>query len=555
MANETRRRTGSNSSPLTNQNHNSQESLVRGSAWITAGSIFSRILGAVYIMLWLPMIGNAETGNLANSLFGKGYNIYSVFLLISTAGIPGAIAKQVAHYNTLNEYRVGQRLFKTGVKLMAILGVVSAAVMYFAAPLYAQSAPEIPVYRSLSAAILIIPFLSIIRGYFQGFNQMAPSAVSQFVEQLARIIYLLGATFVIMEIQHGHYTVAVVQSTFAAFIGAIFGILTLGWFYWRQRHDFQTLIANSNDDIKVSTRDLIMDIVQQSIPFIILGSGIAIFQLIDQYTFNQFMRHFVIASSRQLDIFFAIFNFNANKLVMIVISFASAMSVASIPLLSAAHARDDRKDMSRQIANILQLFLIIMLPASFGVAAVAGPLYTLFYGYDLLGIHVLQVNAFTAILMGLFTVLAAILQGLYQNRAAMFYLIIGTAVKIVLQYPAIAIFKVYGPLISTALGMLVTSALMIESLYQVYHFKLEQTARRMLAILIFSLIMFVVTIGVVHLFGLFLPETRKIYAAFILFVAVIIGGGVYAFLILRTRLADRILGTKIGGLRRRLHIQ
>ncbi|MFD1465189.1 polysaccharide biosynthesis C-terminal domain-containing protein [Lapidilactobacillus mulanensis] len=534
---------------------NSQESLVRGSVWITAGSIFSRILGAVYIILWLPMIGDAQTGNLANALFSKGYNIYSIFLLISTAGIPGAIAKQVAHYNTLNEYRVSQRLFKTGVKLMVILGVVSAAIMFFAAPLYAQSAAEIPVYRSLSVAVLIIPFLSILRGYFQGFNQMAPSAISQFVEQLARIIYLLGATYLIMEVRHGQYTQAVVQSTFAAFIGAIFGILALGWFYWRQRHQFSQLLRDSNDDLHVSTRDLVKDIAQQSLPFILLGSGIAIFQLIDQYSFNQIMSQFVIASQKQLDIFFAIFNFNANKLIMIVISFASAMAVAAIPLLSAAHARNDQKDMSRQIANILQLFLIIMLPASFGVAAVAAPLYTVFYGYDSLGIHVLQVSAFMAIFLGLFTVLAAILQGLYQNRAAMIYLVIGIAVKLLLQYPLIAIFKIYGPLLSTAFGMLVTSALMINSLYELYHFKLEQTARRMLAILTFSIIMFIVTLAVVNLFGLFLPLERKIISAVVLFIAVAIGGGVYAFLILRTRLADRILGAKIGGLRRRLHIR
>ena len=194
MARESHRSTTSQA--VGNNTADSQASLVKGSAWITAGSIFSRILGAVYIMLWLPMIGDAQTGNLANSLFGKGYNIYSIFLLISTAGIPGAVAKQVARYNTLNEYRVGQRLFKTGVKLMLVLGVVSAGIMYFAAPLYAQSPQEIPVYRSLSAAVLIIPFLSIFRGYFQGYAQMAPSAVSQFVEQLARIIYLLGATSV-----------------------------------------------------------------------------------------------------------------------------------------------------------------------------------------------------------------------------------------------------------------------------------------------------------------------------------------------------------------------
>lgn len=553
MARESHRSTTSQA--VGNNTADSQASLVKGSAWITAGSIFSRILGAVYIMLWLPMIGDAQTGNLANSLFGKGYNIYSIFLLISTAGIPGAVAKQVARYNTLNEYRVGQRLFKTGVKLMLVLGVVSAGIMYFAAPLYAQSPQEIPVYRSLSAAVLIIPFLSIFRGYFQGYAQMAPSAVSQFVEQLARIIYLLGATYVIMEMRHGNYVAAVVQSTFAAFIGAIFGILTLVWFYARERHNFNQLIAGSNDDVRVSSRQLIIEIIQQSLPFIILGSGITIFQLIDQYTFYGMMHQFYVVSEKQLDIFFAIFNFNANKLVMIVISFASAMATAAIPLLSGAYARGDKKDMAQQIANILQLFLIVMLPAALGMAAVAKPLYTLFYGYDALGTRVLILSSYSAIFLGLFTALAAILQGLYQNGKAMGYLMMGIVIKFAIQYPMIALFNVYGPTVATTIGMLVTCWLMIDSLYRNFHFKLEQTARRALALLGFSMVMFVVAFGTVELMGLFLPLERKIISAIVLAVAVGLGILVYGYLVLRTRIADVIIGARIGGLRERLHIK
>lgn len=533
----------------------SRDSFVRGSAWITAGSIFSRILGAVYVIAWLPMLGDAQTGNLANALFGKGYNIYAIFLTISTAGIPGAISKQVAHYNTLNEYRTGYRLFRTGVKLMAILGVVTAAAMYFGAPLYAQSKAEIPVYHSLSVAVLIIPFLSIFRGYFQGFSEMAPSAVSQFVEQVARVIYMLAATFVVMQIRHGHYTDAVVQATFAAFIGAIFGILTLFWFYLRRRKHLHHLLTQSKDDTTISTRALLVDIVHQSVPFVLLGSGITIFQLIDQYTFFDMLPKFYLVTQKQMEIFFALFNFNSNKLVMIVISFASAMAIAAVPLLSAAHAHGDRQNVSQQITNILQLFLIIMLPASFGVAAVAKPLYTVFYSFDAFGVKILQVNAFTAIILGLFTVLAAVLQGLYQNRFAMRYLLVGIVAKFVMQYPMIAFFHVYGPLLATAIGMSLTSILMIMRLHRLYRFKFRQTFRRMLGILFFSLIMYLLTATVVNLFSLVLPIERKLFSALILFVAVVIGVGIYGYLILKTRLADRIIGPQMGGLRRRLRIR
>ena len=79
-----------------------QEKMARGSAWMTASNIISRLLGAVYIIPWYAWMG--ENAKAANGLFNMGYNIYALFLLISTAGIPAAIAKQTAHYNSLNEY-------------------------------------------------------------------------------------------------------------------------------------------------------------------------------------------------------------------------------------------------------------------------------------------------------------------------------------------------------------------------------------------------------------------------------------------------------------------
>ena len=74
-----------------------KEKMIRGSAWMTAGSVFSRILGAIYVIPWRIWLGAAFLT--ANALFTKGYQIYSLFLIISTAGVPGAVSKQVARYN------------------------------------------------------------------------------------------------------------------------------------------------------------------------------------------------------------------------------------------------------------------------------------------------------------------------------------------------------------------------------------------------------------------------------------------------------------------------
>ncbi|WP_173585551.1 putative polysaccharide biosynthesis protein [Secundilactobacillus similis] len=340
-----------------------QDQMVRGSAWMTAGSIFSRILGAIYIIPWGIWFGSYFFQG--NALYGKGYNIYSFFLIAAIAGIPSAIAKQVAHYNAMNEYGVGFRLYKHGFVLAAITGIVCAALLYFGAPLFdGGDARVVPVLHSLAWAVLIIPVMSLSRGFFQGYQQMAPSAISQFVEQLARVLYMLGSAFIIMRVLHGSWITAVSQSTFAACVGAIAGILTLVWYYLKNRPTFQNLVANSENQIVVPAKQLYHEILQQALPFIVLGAGITIFQLIDQFTFFKIMRTTGVTNETVLNDLFAMFSVNANKLIMITVSLSSALAITAVPLLSEAFTRGDKRDLSKQITNAVLLFEFVMIPSA-----------------------------------------------------------------------------------------------------------------------------------------------------------------------------------------------
>ncbi|MBA1394635.1 polysaccharide biosynthesis protein, partial [Lactobacillus sp. XV13L] len=177
-----------------------------------------------------------------------------------------------------------RKLFRRGLILMVLLGIVSAAVMYFASPFLASNGSrsdprQVAVMRSLSYAILIIPMLSIMRGYFQGYADMMPSALSQFVEQLARVLWMLLTAYVIMQVQHGNFVDAVVQSNLAAAIGAVFGIAILGWFLFSKRQNLNQLVAESDNQIQVSTAALFKEIIAQAIPFIIIDAGIQLFYL------------------------------------------------------------------------------------------------------------------------------------------------------------------------------------------------------------------------------------------------------------------------------------
>lgn len=535
------------------ENKDSQAQLLKGSAWMTAGSILSRILGALYIIPWYAWMG--KDGNLANAITAQSYNIYSLFIIVSTAGIPGAVAKQIAKYNALNEYGVSRKLFHRGLLLMIGFGIVCAGLMFGLAPILAgQDARQVPVLKSLSYAILIIPLMSLMRGYFQGFNDMMPSALSQFIEQLARVTWMLMTAYVIMKIQDGNYLRAVTQSNLAAAIGAMFGILLLVYYYQKQKAKMDNLVENSNNELQVSTNSLLLEIVQQSIPFIIIDSGINIFQLVDQYTFHPIMASFVHASFDQIESMYALFGLNANKLIMIIVSLSTAMAVTAIPLLSGAKARRDYQDIRKQIENTLELFFFFMIPSAFGMAAISTPIYTIFYSFDPVGSNVLFIASFTAIILGLFTVLMAVQQGLSENILAIKYLVVGLIVKCIIQYPLIRLFQVNGPLIATDLAFLFTILLSLKHLKVAFHFNFKRTKRRFIGIMSFSAIMFIVIFALQFILGKFIPADRRITAMILVAICVVVGALVYGFLALISGLAHSILGSKISKLERKLHI-
>lgn len=528
--------------------------MLSGSAWMTVGSITSRILGAIYIIPWVTWFG--AYSNEANALFAQGYNIYSMFLTIATAGIPSAISKLVAHYNGINEYGISRRLYHSGMYVAMAMGVICATVMMFGAALMDNGNPDvIPVIRSLAWAVLIIPGMAITRGFLQGYNWMAPSAVSQFVEQLFRVIYMLAATYFIMKIQRGSWVSAVTQSTFAAFVGAVGAIVVLIMAWMKHRAEMDGLVLHSVENTTVSTRSLIFKIAYQSIPFIVIESGITLYQLIDQFTFFKMMPLVGHFSNYQLNVIYALFSFNANKLYMIVISLASALAATVIPLLATARAQNDQEGMRKQIENVLMLFYFVMIPAALGLSAVAQQVYTVFYRYNAAGIVVLEFASYVSIFLGLYTVAAAMMQGISENKRMMKFLLIGIVIKLIVQFPCIWALQGLGPLMATFISMGIVNYMILHSFNMEFNIHFAQMARPTNQILCFSLIMFVGTKLVMFLIGLLVSPYGRYTAFFSLIPGVIVGAGIYMYLALKFRLADGIIGARSEALRRKFHIR
>ncbi len=533
-----------------------QEQMVKGTAWLTAGNFISRLLGAVYIIPWYAWMGKHAAE--ANALFGMGYEIYALFLLISTVGIPVAVAKQVSKYNTLGSPQKATYLVRKILHFMLLLGAIFAVIMYVGSPLFASLSRGgkelVPVLRSLTLAVLVFPSMSVLRGFFQGFNNLKPYAMSQVAEQVIRVIWMLLTAFFIMKLGSGDYISAVTQSTFAAFIGMFASIAVLVYFLGRYGL-LGVLVGREPEGIEVDTKEILVETVKEAIPFIITGSAIQIFKLFDQFTFGNTMALFTNYSNAELKVMFAYFSSNPGKVTMILISVATAIAGVGIPLLTENFVKNDRVAAGRLVINNLQMLLMFLLPAITGAVILAKPLYTVFYGLpqgQALGLFV--TSLLQTVILSLYTVLGPMLQALFENRKAMIYFGYGVLAKMVLQVPSIYLFHAYGPILSTAIALLLPIVLMYLEIQKITGFKRRTLRRTSLLVLILTVVMTIFVVLVNWGLSFVIADSSRWTSIFYLIVVGGVGVAVYGVLALKTRLIDKMLGARAQSLRNKLHI-
>ena len=541
---------------MSNETSNQQAQMLRGTVWLTASNFISRLLGAAYIIPWYIWMG--KHGAEANGLFTMGYNIYAWFLLISTAGVPVAVAKQVAKYNTKGQEELSFAMIRGFLKFMSLLGLVFAIIMYVLSPVFANLSGGgkdlIPVMQSLSWAVLIFPSMSVIRGFFQGHNNLKPYAISQIAEQVIRVIWMLLTAYFIMKVGSGDYVEAVTQSTFAAFIGMGASLLVLLYYLWKTGL-LQHIIHRPESDNEIDTKALLWDTIREAIPFIVTGSAIQLFQIIDQMTYSNVMSWFTNFSRSELLVQFSYFSANPNKITMILIAVATSIGGVGIPLLTENYVKGDFRAAGKLVQDNLTMLVAFLLPATIGAVAIAEPLYTVFYGKpDSLALGLFILAMLQTIILGLYTVLSPMIQALFQNRKAILYFGYGVLVKLILQVPFIYFFKAYGPLLSTTIGLMIPIVLMYKEIHVVTKFNRKTVFKRSLLTAILTFIMLVVVLLSALILGfVFKPNgrvTSMIYVAVIGGVGIIVYGG----LGLRLRFLDRFIGSKAASLRNKFHI-
>lgn len=528
--------------------------LLKGTFILTLGMMLSKVLGLFYV---IPF--NAIVGEEGFALYQYAYVPYTIFISLATGGLPLAVSKYVAKYNAMGEYAVGQKLFKSSLKLMMITGFISFLVFYISAPSLAELMSNdqgfpvediVTVMRAVSFALILIPVMSLIRGYFQGNESMGPTSVSMVVEQLVRIVVLLGGAFVVMYVMDGDVVTAISVATFAAFVGAIgsFAVLLLNW--KKKKALFQEQLLLDKGTVQVSLWDMYKEIIMYSIPFVFVGIAMSLFQFVDQITFNKTMTSIGLGAESETAL--AILNVYAQKLVIIPMTLATGFAMAIVPSVTKAFVEKKKAEYTGQLNQAFQVLLFLTIPAVFGMSLLAEPIYTAFYGYNELGVHILQVYAPTAILFAGFSITAAILQGINQQKFTVLSLLVGILIKLILNIPLIKLFETEGSVYATTLGYLVATAINMYVIYYFTGFKYNIVFKRTLLIVIFTGIMAISVTFALWVASFVLDGTNRLQSLPLIVIGVVVGAFVYFVLAMKSKLAHRLFGTRIQKIQKKL---
>lgn len=532
-----------------------ENSFLNGAFVATMGIVGSKVLGMLYVIPFYAIIG--EKGG---ALYGYAYTIYNLFQSLSCAGIPNAISKIISEYQTLGYYQAKDRAFRLGKKIALLMGLIVFIILFLFAPSIAtailgdlqggNTLQDVTlVIRVIASAILVVPILSIYRGYLEGHKYITPTSVSQVVEQLARVLVIVLGSFMALKVFHLSLTTAVGIAVFGATIGAI-----VAYFYLIDKiHKNKRQIEQKTQEVTepaITTKEIIFKIFCYAFPFIMIDVFKSAYDFIDMTTIVKTLVNDVGYTTVQAENVMSVISTWGNKINMIIVSISTGIIISLIPNLTASAVKKDHKDVHRKINQTLQVLLFISVPMTIGLSLLSTPVWNIFYGgKSAVGPDIIAYFVFVALTISTFTALVSIVQVLKYYKEVLISLGVGTLIKLASNVFLINIFAklglpaVYGSITATILGY--GSGIALCLLFLKYKVKVSYapTCKLLGKILLADVLM----VAVILLAQIVIPITAasRLMNIVIVIVYTIIGSVTYFLAANKMGLIEEVLGSNL----------
>ena len=422
-----------------------KNNFIDGAVKATISLIICKILGLIYVIPFYQIIGT--TGG---ALYSYAYSIYAVFLNLSTVGIPAAVAKIISEYDALDYQFLKTKAYNIASKMLNYAGIISFVILFLFAGVIANSiiggveggnsvASVTWAIRIVSLALLIVPKLSILRGYFQGNKFIETSSFSSILEQFIRVIIIIVGSYLIVKIFHLPVDYAVYASIFAATISAVcsYVYLKIKAKPFIEQDKKKKIKA---EEKSVNTKNIIKKIVVYAIPFVIISMLQSAYNVVDTFTVVKTLTSLGY-STKVAETAIGVMSTWGAKLNMIVISMAIGMTASLIPTIVGSYAKKNFKDINDKINLSMKMLLYTTVPMTLGISFLALPVWHVFYGIDALSTSIFRVYIIQVLFYGLYSTIITISQSMNQTKITVGSLIISLVLKIILNVPMMHLFN------------------------------------------------------------------------------------------------------------------
>lgn len=404
---------------------------------LAAAAILGRIIGLIYRIPLTNIIGD-----LGNNYYGCAFDIYNIFLLISSYSLPMAVSRLVADYRTKGESRNAYRVLKCAFLFAMFAGALACAAIFFGARFITAAVFETPLslyaLRVLAPTLFITAFLGVLRGFFQGMENMYPSAVSQVLEQLVNaFVSVLAAYFLaskggqigrVLANEEGyHAAYGAAGAALGTTAGAAFSLLFLYILYkgfvriWRKK-------MRKEHAKRVPYEVLFRRMFFTVLPFLAASALFNLNIVIEQGIFKHMMKD--ATDAEQVALLWGVFSGKFRTMLNLPVAIAAAIGAACIPSITSSFVKKRQEEVVLKTELAIRFSMLIAFPASFLLMLLSAPLMEfLFQDTQPLASGLLLAGGSIVIFYSLATVTASILQGVGKLRAP----VINSGISLVLQ--------------------------------------------------------------------------------------------------------------------------
>ncbi len=526
-----------------------KNNFIEGTFIATASVVAVKVLGMLYVIPFYMIVGSK-----GGALYSYAYNIYLIFLSISSAGIPSAMSKIISEYNVLGKTEAKVRAYNLGKKFIGIISIIAFIILF----IFARSIANIIigdltggntiedvtfVIRCVSFAVLIIPHLSVTRGYLQAHKYITPSSNSNLIEQVVRIFVILTGAFLAYKVLNSSLTLAVGIAVSGAFFGGL-----IAYIYLKRIINKNKELINLDKEYKkdnITNKEIIRKIGTYALPFIIINLVINIYNFTNMVLILRTLNNLGY-SAYDVEFITSVITTWGAKLGMIVNSIAMGMSITLVPSIVEAYTKKDFDDVGNKFNKALQIIVFISMPLTLGISVLSTPVWTVFYNTNPYGGAILKVLIFTSLVVNINMIVGTTLQSMNKFKYVYKTNIAGFLLNAILVIPFMHLFNkinippYFGAIAATLLSYIVSIYIGVKAIGDDHKISYKETYIQSLKILIPSMAMTVVLVIINKLLSLNVYSRSAAIQEIIL--NIIVGGLIYVLVSYKLKIPHTIFG-------------